>query len=137
MLQDPRSFTYYPIDPDANLADVPLFRTTSAGGPVSVAVFPRTGETGVTADGITVNLHKLGNTTHSYAAINMITGTDTTANTWLALTPSATYTTWGADETLALTVVFLDAANVNFGATQGTVCYQVDYLDAGYPREFK
>ena len=137
MIQDPRKVTYFPANTVADMDDVPLFRTTGVGGPVAVAVFPRTGETGADGDFITVNLHKLGNTTHSYAAINMATGTDTTANTWLALTPSTTYTSWAADETIALTVVFTDEANVNFGATQGTVLYQVDYLDAGYPRAFK
>ena len=137
MLQDSRVETYFPVDPDGDLTDVPIMRTTAAGGPVAVRVFTRTTLTGATADFITVNLHKLGNTTHTYAAINVITGVNTVANTWTALTPSTTYTSWAADETLALTVVHTDAANANFGPTQGTVLYQIDYLDAGYPRAFR
>ena len=137
MFQNPRVKTYFPSNAVADLDDVPIMRTDAAGGPVAVRIFTRTAETGVDADFITVNLHKLGNTTHSYAAINIATGTNTAANAWTALTIDTTYTSWAADETLALTVVFTDEANVNFGATAGTVLYQVDYLDAGYPRAFK
>ena len=137
MLQNPQIETYFPDNPDANLADVPIMRTKAVGGPVAVRVFARQAITGADANFITVNLHKLGNTTHSYAAINIAVNTNVTANTWTAITNSATYTAWDADETLALTVVFKVAAGANFGATEGTVLYQIDYLDASYPRAFK
>lgn len=136
MFQNPQIATYVPVDPDANLADVPVFRAKAAGGAVAVRAFCRQAITGADADYITVNLHKLGNTTHSYAAINIAVNTNYSVNTWATLTNSSTYTSWAADETLALTVVFKTSTQ-NFGATQGTVFYQVDYLDAGYPRAFK
>jgi len=136
-LQNPQVETYYPVNTYANLANVPVMRTKAAGGPVAVRVFSRSAVTGADADYITVNLHKLSNTTHSYAAINIAVNTNITANTWQALTNNTTYTTWAADETLALTVVFGVVGNQNFGQTAGTVMYQIDYLDASYPRAFK
>ena len=131
---DPNRVTFIPTNSIANLADIPIFRAPVVGGLVAARVFTRTAVTGANADYIDINLHKLGNTTHSYAAINVIAGVNTTANTWLDLTLDSDYVTWDAAETIALTVTFADEANANIGAAGDNVKYQIDWLPSSYPR---
>jgi len=122
---NPTVFAWTPDDPDANLSDVPVFKAPSSFSITDAEVFSRSAVTGTNADYIDIKLHKLGNTTHTYAALNIIAGVNISANTWKALTLNTSSQPVTAGDTVALTVTFADAANTNFGATAGTVIYQV------------
>jgi len=122
---NPTVFVWTPDDPDANLADVPLFEAPSSFSITDFEVFSRSAVTGANADYVDMKLHKLGNTTHTYAALNVIAGVNITANTWQALTLNTTSQPVTAGDTVALSVTFKDATNLNFGATAGTVLYQL------------
>lgn len=122
---NPTVITITPDDPDGNLADVPLFRAPSSFSITDAMVFSRSAVTGANADYVDIKVHKLGNTTHTYAALNVIAGVNIAANTWQAIPLNTTSSPVTAGETVALSVTFKDAANLNFGAVAGTVIWQI------------
>lgn len=122
---NPTVIVITPDDPDGNLADVPVFQAPSSFSITDCEVFSRSAVTGADADYVDCKLHKLGNTTHTYAALNVKAGVNITANSWQALTLNTTSQPVTAGDTVALTVTFADAANLNFGATAGTVIWQI------------
>lgn len=122
---NPTVITITPDDPDGNLADVPLFRAPSSFSITDAMVFSRSAVTGANADYVDIKVHKLGNTTHTYAALNVIAGVNITANTWQAVPLNTTSSPVTAGETVALSVTFKDAANLNFGKDAGTVIWQI------------
>lgn len=128
---NPNITTLVPVNALVNLADLPVLRAPQAGGLVNARVFVGQAITGNNTNYVSINLHKLGNTTHSYAASNIIAGTNISVNTWHDLTASSTYNTWAAGETVSLTVAIKNHAAVNYG-TSGR--FQVDWLPASYPR---
>jgi len=130
----PEVITFIPANVKANIADVPVFRAPVAGDAVAARFFVNTAVTGNSTNYVDIKLHKLGNTTHAYAALNVIANVNINANTWQALTASSTYTTWSAGDTIALTVTFKSQGGVNFGITDDRVIYQIDVLPASYPR---
>ena len=123
------AFTLLPSNTVANIADLPVWRAPRAGGVAYAKAWIGANITGNDTNYVNVAVHKEGNTTHTYAALNIATGTNVVAS-WIDI--PATSRVWDAGESVALSVTFGAQGDQNFGTSK--VMYQVDWLPASHPR---